>query len=195
MTSLAPIRWTLDTITAEALDALYASLEEARTDLDRYEEVQGEMNERAIDLTRAVARVRALHRRNENTGDCEHCSARDYPGYSVPHPCDTVRALQSAATEATELETTARVFAGLHRSAEQDITRVIALYERWVREGAPPLGVPIARWWDRRLVELHHAILPPTTTTPGPCPSCRRADQAGLAPNEQHAECITQEQT
>lgn len=67
---------------------------------------------------------------------------------------------ERTATEATELETTARVFAGLHRSAEQDVTRVIELYERWVKEGAPPLGVPIARWWDKRLVELHDAIRP-----------------------------------
>jgi hypothetical protein len=41
----------------------------------------------------AIDRVRALHRRNENTGECEYCSARDYPTYAVPHPCDTVRAL------------------------------------------------------------------------------------------------------
>lgn len=41
------------------------------------------------------------------------------------------------------------------------IERVIALHERWVADGAPPLGVPIARWWDRRLVELHEAINPP----------------------------------
>lgn len=65
-----------------------------------------------------------------------------------------------AATEATELETTARVLAGLHRSAEQDVTRVIALYEQWVKAGPPPLGVSLSRWWDARLVELHHAIVP-----------------------------------
>jgi len=41
----------------------------------------------------AIARVRALHRRNENTGECEYCSFRDYPTYAVPFPCDTVRAL------------------------------------------------------------------------------------------------------
>lgn len=41
----------------------------------------------------AVERVRVLHPRNENTGECEYCSARDYPTYAVPHPCDTVRAL------------------------------------------------------------------------------------------------------
>jgi hypothetical protein len=32
-------------------------------------------------------KVRTLHQRNEHTGDCEYCSARDYPDYAVPHPC------------------------------------------------------------------------------------------------------------
>jgi hypothetical protein len=41
----------------------------------------------------AIARVRVLHRRNANTGECEYCSFRDYPTYAVPYPCDTVRAL------------------------------------------------------------------------------------------------------
>jgi hypothetical protein len=36
---------------------------------------------------------------------------------------------------------------------------VIALYERWVKAGPPPLGVSLARWWDRRLVELRDAIV------------------------------------
>lgn len=75
--------------------------------------------------------------------------------------------------------------------------RVTELYEQWVKSGAPPLGTPIARWWDRRLVELHKAIAPPTEQAappPGPCPACRRADQAGLAPDEQHPECAPQEQ-
>lgn len=44
-------------------------------------------------LLAAVKRVRALHVRNANTGDCEHCSERDYPDYAVPHPCPTIRAL------------------------------------------------------------------------------------------------------
>jgi hypothetical protein len=44
-------------------------------------------------LLAAADRVRALHPRNVNTGECEYCSARDYPTYAVPYPCDTVRAL------------------------------------------------------------------------------------------------------
>lgn len=45
-------RHTADTITDDDLDELYA-------DLDRYEEVQGEMNENAIDLARRAARAEA----------------------------------------------------------------------------------------------------------------------------------------
>ncbi|WP_019328838.1 hypothetical protein [Streptomyces sp. TOR3209] len=59
------------------------------------------------------------------------------------------------------VEKTARVFAALHRSAEDTVTRVIALYEQWVKAGPPPLGTSTARWWDARLVELHNAIQPP----------------------------------
>lgn len=207
-------RHTVDTINSDQLDALYDQLD----------------------------RVRALHKRNEHTGDCEHCSARDYPDYAVPHPCDTIRALDEppgpaatgycpacgrgdvaptaeayeqqrqraerataaldrvrmvgpaleyeatapglaeparevlrdasrriraaladptpAATEATETETTARVLSALYRSAEETVTRVIALHEQWVKSGPPPLGTQIARWWDKRLVELHDALLP-----------------------------------
>lgn len=44
-------------------------------------------------LLAAVERVRALHVRNPNSGTCEHCSERDYPDYSVPWPCPTIRAL------------------------------------------------------------------------------------------------------
>jgi hypothetical protein len=48
----------------------------------------------------------------------------------------------------------------LHGDQAAKTTRVIALYERWVKAGPPPLGVLIARWWDARLVELHNAIRP-----------------------------------
>jgi hypothetical protein len=49
--------------------------------------------ERAARTEAAIARVRALHRRNDNTGDCEHCSERDYPDYAVSYPCLTITAL------------------------------------------------------------------------------------------------------
>jgi hypothetical protein len=55
---------------------------------------------------------------------------------------------------------TAVVLAALHHSAEATVTRVIDLYERWVKAGPPPLGTSTARWWDKRLAELHGAIQP-----------------------------------
>ncbi|MFE3031543.1 hypothetical protein ACFXKY_07830 [Streptomyces canus] len=88
-------RIPLDHLTSDQLDQLY-------DDLDHYEEhVVGDLNEANTTLQRQAARaeaaterVRALHRRNEHTGDCEHCSAGDYPDYSVPYPCPTIRALE-----------------------------------------------------------------------------------------------------
>lgn len=44
--------------------------------------------------------------------------------------------------------------------AEGTVTRITALYEQWVKAGPPPLGASMARWWDRRLVELRAAIRP-----------------------------------
>jgi hypothetical protein len=41
---------------------------------------------------------------------------------------------------------------------DAEMQPVIALYQRWVKAGPPPLGVSLARWWDRRLVELRDAI-------------------------------------
>ncbi|MGQ4358540.1 hypothetical protein [Streptomyces sp. SAS_272] len=40
-----------------------------------------------------------------------------------------------------------------------DVNRVIDLYERWCKAGPPPLGTSISRWWDKRLLELRHAVL------------------------------------
>lgn len=55
---------------------------------------------------------------------------------------------------------TAVVLSALHHSAETTVTRVIDLYERWVKAGPPPLGTSLSRWWDTRLAELHAAINP-----------------------------------
>jgi hypothetical protein len=96
-----------------------------------------------------------------------------------PDPCAADDQLHRGrpAPAAAELEETARVFAGLHRSAEQDVSRVIALYEQWVKAGPPPLGTLMARWWDRRLAELHNAIQPtaerPARTTPNKPPTSK----------------------
>ncbi|MEU8555927.1 hypothetical protein AB0C80_18325 [Streptomyces anthocyanicus] len=129
-------------------------------------------HERAQRAEAAIARVRALHRPVDHRGVliCAECSG--YDGLSTDNSpcgyeyCPTLLAIagptDSAATEATELETTARGLSALHRSAEDTVTRVITLHEQWVAAGPPPLGASLARWWDARLAELHNAIVPPT---------------------------------
>ncbi|MDX2528018.1 hypothetical protein [Streptomyces europaeiscabiei] len=44
--------------------------------------------------------------------------------------------------------------------AETELAGVRALRDRWVKAGPPPLGTPMSRWWDRRLVELGAALGP-----------------------------------
>ncbi|MEH0417859.1 hypothetical protein [Streptomyces sp. B21-083] len=46
-----------------------------------------------------------------------------------------------------------------------ELAAVTALYRQWVKAGAPPLGVPLARWWDKRLVELHNVLEQSAGTT------------------------------
>jgi hypothetical protein len=79
--------------------------------------------------------------------------------------------------------TTTRVFAALYRSAEDTVTRVIDLVERWTAAGPPPIGTSMARWWDTRLVELRNAI--------NPAPEQRRPDNP--APDDQLREQYAQE--
>lgn len=53
-----------------------------------------------------------------------------------------------------------RALAGLARTDNDAVNRVMDLYEQWVKAGPPPLGTSMSRWWDARLAELHDAILP-----------------------------------
>lgn len=124
-----------------------------------------QQKQRAEQAEAAIARVRALHRKATHGDDCVHCAAFG-SAYDNTWPCQTIRVLDGTASAppipaAADIETTARVFAALHQSAEQDVTRVINLYERWVKAGSPPLGGSVSRWWDGRLAELHDVILPP----------------------------------
>jgi hypothetical protein len=50
--------------------------------------------------------------------------------------------------------------------AEAAVKRVHDLRDRWVKAGPPPLGTPIARWVDRRLVELNTALNPSEDSAP-----------------------------
>lgn len=56
-----------------------------------------------------------------------------------------------------------RITAALARDSEATVQRVITLHEQWLKAGPPPLGTSVSRWWDRRLAELHKALLNPTT--------------------------------
>lgn len=49
-------------------------------------------------------------------------------------------------------------YACMLEAAPSGMQRVIDLYEQWVKDGAPPLGVSISRWWDARLAELRNAV-------------------------------------
>jgi hypothetical protein len=42
--------------------------------------------------------------------------------------------------------------------AEAAVARARALANQWTKAGPPPLGTPLARWVDRRLVELNTAL-------------------------------------
>jgi hypothetical protein len=55
----------------------------------------GGVEEQLVTVRSTIDRVRELHIRNANTGNCEHCSERDYPDYAVPHPCPTIRTLDT----------------------------------------------------------------------------------------------------
>jgi hypothetical protein len=88
---------------------------------------------------------------------------RNNPGHrwAEAHPDDRLAyGFDADAVLAVILPAT-RITATLARMSEADVQRVINLYERWVKAGPPPLGTSVSRWWDARLVELHHAILPP----------------------------------
>jgi hypothetical protein len=61
-------------------------------------------------------------------------------------------------SEAESADAAAGSYALRAEQAEADMRRVTTLYDRWVQAGPPPLGTLIARWWDKRLVELHNAI-------------------------------------
>lgn len=170
-------RVPLDHLNSDQYDELCNQLDRLRADIAACQAQQ--WPQRLGQAEKAVARVRALHSPWKLTEDspntyCAHC---EKSGGLYRYPCPTLTALDGpgpAATQATELETTARVFAALHQSAEQDVSRVIALYEQWVKAGPPPLGVSLARWWDKRLVELRNAINEPGPAWTPPPPGSTR---------------------
>lgn len=76
------------------------------------------------------------------------------PGWTIVRWPDHDLTVMSPRAAAKRLAPGARA-----TDAAADIQRVAALHDRWVKAGPPPLGTSINRWWDRRLAELHHALL------------------------------------
>jgi len=142
-------RHTVNTITSDQLDALYYRLDAARdaTALHR----QGLLSTAEL---YAVVEARPPH-------------GEPRPACPDPIECGHEAAIgqaEDAARRALEQrqEMAAERYTWQERDdhAEADVQRVIDLYDRWVKAGPPPLGTSMARWWDRRLVELHNAIHP-----------------------------------
>jgi hypothetical protein len=107
-------RIPLDHLTSDQLDALYERLIKAEQETTATATAAAHLTSLVLDRAEraeaAITRARALHRRNANTGDCEHCSERDYPDYAVAYPCPTIRALDEpapgpAATQAPDGQT------------------------------------------------------------------------------------------
>lgn len=82
-------------------------------------------------------------------------------GKLPPQPPARATAVMTDVGSPVTTRMTSGITAALARSADPDLNRVIALHGRWTQAGAPPLGTSMARWWDRRLAELHAAIVPP----------------------------------
>lgn len=223
-------RPTAATITDAQLAELYA-------DLDRYEEVQGEMNERAIRQERDLGALRQVAR-----GYCPACGRGDAAPTVADWEQQKTRADQAEADRDTARQHAAAIAAQRDRLRQ----RMNNLADRWDTALAPdkayaralraeisvaPFNLDGAmavreytergrrlwafRCWgtetcdgwlglghetqtsalaerERHVAEAHgeHAA---TAPAPGPCPACRRADQAGLAPTEQHDDCAQQQ--
>jgi hypothetical protein len=143
-------RHTVNTITSDALDALYEQLEaaedtESQRQLATAREALASATTRAARADAALARLQAL--------------ADEHPAGIDPALVHAALTDRPAATQAPVVDRqTAVVLAALHRSAEADVSRVIALYERWRKSNRRADGRVQSRWWDKRLVELGAAL-------------------------------------
>jgi hypothetical protein len=61
-------------------------------------------------------------------------------------------------TEAESADAAAGSYAHRAEHAEAALERVRRLADGWVKAGPPPLGTSMARWWDKRLIELLAAL-------------------------------------
>lgn len=75
-----------------AVPRLVADVERHRAEIEAYEQLLTQPEATGDEPLAIVARVIRLHSRSDD-GTCRYCSYNDYPNYSVPWPCVTVRAL------------------------------------------------------------------------------------------------------
>ena len=150
-------RIPLDHLTSDQYDQLC-------DDLDRYEEVIGEMNERAINQERELAELRTVSR-----GYCPACGRGDAGRTADDWEQQRQRADQAEAEARRWLAFIERgidthmSFGVIHPDgtreqlpcadwcyacrvgrAEGTVRRVVDLCDRWVKAGPPPIGVPSA---------------------------------------------------
>ncbi|MEI5522508.1 hypothetical protein WB388_18055 [Streptomyces brasiliscabiei] len=134
-------RLTVDTITSDQLDALQDERDTLRQQLD------------------------AAHRRYDYLDAVAYSCGPHIPKLTAAHvtPAMGRAATERARQAAAEHERAAEWFAANSspHPAEAAVQRVTALRDRWVQAGPPPLGTPLARWLDKRLVELNTALAEP----------------------------------
>lgn len=125
--------------TEHALRTRIRELESACRDTDRLRKDWVAMRDRAEKAEAAVERVRSLHDQLDSE------TGLAYPDQEITRG-SAARKIAGALDGYTP------------PVAPVELTPVTELYDRWVKQGAPPLGVSINRWVDKRLIELHQAI-------------------------------------
>lgn len=167
-------RHTADSINDDDLDALYDQLDAAAS--------------RATPASTApLAAGLPLVR-----GHCPACGRQSlFLGSGGHVTCSTIDCRNPSAADEVlrHAHLTECQHASGQRQAEATLARVCALRDDL-------RGITGARY----IADMLDKILDPSgpaeveATTPTPCPACARADQAGLAPDEQHPACRDREQ-
>lgn len=132
-------RLTVDTISSDQLDALH---------------------DRAEFYEAAIARVRKLA--------SQWAILRTYGGaaYELRKVLDEKEASRPQVVHSdTEQQASGPQQVDELAAARAAIARIRALRTDWLSTGAPPIGTSIARWWDKRLIELAAALDDPKEPT------------------------------
>ncbi|MBP5931845.1 hypothetical protein F3K39_28340 [Streptomyces sp. LBUM 1479] len=175
-------RLTVDTITSDQLDELYERLAKAEQEADdsvaaaaRLTALVGKRSERA-ERTAKQQRSRAETAETELRVLRTGLRANGADPTQIQNLWAQIRLRNRQWREAKErAEAASRVGTGYMAAAElaeAAVGRVVDLRDRWVKAGPPPLGVPLTRWWDARLVELNAALDEPKEPTVEEGPRC-----------------------